>query len=230
MKNQVAPMFVTWQIAVRLVFVSLTLSLLTNYNPLNGAGQTSLANPKPTSIAIVIDVSDSTDALEPRVKQKQLSQALLRFVQLNDQSEYFLIRVSTTASIFLDSNRDATTTSQQISRLVSKRREGGTALYDGCYLGVEKVVQGAYARRVLVVVSDGFDTMSHKSLQETAKALVDNKVKLYSINVGSKIERNQNGMKALHALASVSGGVAFYPKSSEDLNAIVDEISARMRE
>jgi hypothetical protein len=205
-----------------------SLLLLTVSVPSTGSIPTS-ASPMPVSLVIIFDLSQSVNELDqsPTVKPKDLKLLLSRLFQLSGQNQYFIIGVSTTPTVILNGSTDGGITLKALSKLASIRREGATALYDTCYLGVERVAQREPSNRVLLVVSDGVDTTSKKSLYEVERALIENKVKLYAI-VGKSNNNVYEG--ALDKLASSSGGVAFHYKQREDLSSIMESIVTRIQQ
>jgi len=227
--GRVADMTFTWWSRLgECIVASAALLLLTSWTPSLSSTQSSSTKSPRASNAVILDVSDST-AQTTRIRKRKLIESLQRLVQNYDESQYYLIGVSTTPTIILDNSIDEYTVSREISKLLSKRREGGTALYDACYLGIERLKQTTFAKRNLIVVSDGIDTMSVKSLRDVENALSDNNVRLYAIAVPTQIELTHKGIRTLNALASASGGLSFYPTKSEDLDAIVDNVLAELK-
>ncbi|MBA2732404.1 MAG: VWA domain-containing protein [Acidobacteria bacterium] len=183
----------------------------------------------PISLAIIFDLSQSTNEYDqsPTVKPKDLKSLLSQLFQLSSQNQYFIIGVSTKPTIILNGSTDIGVTLKALSKIASIRREGATALYDACYLGIEKITQREPSNRVLLVVSDGVDTMSDKSLNEVKRALVEKKVKLYAI-IGMSTNNVYKGV--LDDLASISGGGAFHYKQSKDLGVIMERLVAKLQE
>jgi Ca-activated chloride channel family protein len=188
-----------------------------------------VVSPMPISLAIIFDLSQSVSASDqsPTVNPKDLKTLLSRLFQLSGQSQYFIIGVSSTPTVILNGSSDAKVTLKALSKLASIRREGATALYDACYLGVEKVAQGERSSRVLLVVSDGVDTLSKRTLKQLKTALIEKKVELYAI-VG--MSQNNVYKGALDELASSSGGVAFHYKQHEELSPIMERFFAAMQQ
>lgn len=189
--------------------------------------------PVPLTIAVVFDLSVSTASLSrqsPTVKPKDLKQVLSPLFQPDSHNQYFIIGVSTVPQIILDGSMNGEATLKALSKLASLPREGATALYDACFLGIRKVTRPEPSKRVLLVVSDGVDTISHKSLNEVKSALVDRQVKLYAIVTKTDDKTYREGAKSLDELASISGGESFYPKNSKDLKAIMESIVAKLQQ
>lgn len=187
----------------------------------------------PISIAVIFDLSDSTHSSQRSlaVKPEQLAKLLLPLFELNSQTRYSLISVSTAPKLIVARTADSRVMISALTKLASVRREGATALYDACHLGMETVRQDEHSKQVLLVVSDGLDTVSQSSFEAITRVLGEKKVKLYAIDSGDpKNKASAAGARVLDEMASISGGEAFHPKRSEDLAGIVENIVAKVRE
>jgi len=87
---------------------------------------------------------------------------------------------------------------------------GLTAFHDALAEAVEKVGQGRYERKVLIVLSDGGDNASKLSLSEAFDRVLASNVVIYSIALVDPLALDQNP-KALRRLADGTGGLAFRP-------------------
>ncbi len=71
--------------------------------------------------------------------------ALERFISTSHPSdEYFLIAFNNKAQLLLDRTRDGEAVLRKLTLI---QTNGNTALYDACYLGVEKVTRGAHQKK-----------------------------------------------------------------------------------
>jgi len=110
---------------------------------------------------------------------------------------------------------------------------GNTALYDACYLGVEKVQRGGHPKRALLLISDGQDNNSRYTFNELRRLLKESDVVLYGIGIlgggdaGSSL--GMEGQGILDELASVSGGKAFFPRSAAEMDDIFEQIALELR-
>jgi len=92
------------------------------------------------------------------------------------------------------------------------RGEGGTALYDTIYLASDGLgpKQG---RKVLVLVSDGGDTVKGTTYPQALEQALRNEVMIYSIidvPIAASAGRDLGGEHALVTLAEQTGGKSFY--------------------
>jgi Ca-activated chloride channel family protein len=223
----------TWPNILRLSVSSLAGFLLMCFSPPAEFTQVTATPTAPINLAIVFDTSASIASPQqsPTVKPKELMKGLSPLFKLNNQNQFFIIKVASEPTVILNGSMEEEAVLKALSKLASVRREGATALYDACYLGLEKITQEEHSKRVLLVVSDGIDTLSKRDLNEVKRALTEKKVKLYAIHVGNpKDEIYNKGARVLDEMASISGGKAFHPKQSEDISSIMESIVAKLQE
>jgi Ca-activated chloride channel family protein len=87
-----------------------------------------------------------------------------------------------------------------------------TALYDAICLGSEKL-GGNPGRKVLVVISDGDDTVKNSTYAQALEAALRNEVMIYSIidvPIEASAGRDLGGEHALITIAEQTGGKYFY--------------------
>ncbi len=181
----------------------------------------------PVSVGVVFDVSGSMSG----EKISRARQALSRFIQTSHNSdEYFLIGFNSRAQLLMDRTRDGDAV---LDKLTFIQTRGQTALYDACYLGVEKVTRGAHPKRALILISDGQDNDSRYTFNEVRRLLRESDVVLYGIGIlggadpGSAL--GMDGQAKLDELASVSGGKAFFPNTGAEMDEIFERIALELR-
>lgn len=181
----------------------------------------------PVSVGILFDVSGSMSG----DKIKRAREALSKFVQTSHNSdEYFLIGFNSRAQLLLDRTRDGNAV---LDKLTFVQTRNNTALYDACYLGVEKVQRGAHPKRALLLISDGQDNNSRYTFNELRRLLKESDVTLYGIGILSGADAGSGlgmeGQGILDELASVSGGKAFFPRSNAEMDDIFEQIALELR-
>jgi Ca-activated chloride channel family protein len=181
----------------------------------------------PVSVGVIFDVSGSMGG----DKIKRARDALSKFIQTShDSDEYFLIAFNSRAQLLLDKTRDGNAV---LDKLTFVQTKNNTALYDACYLGVEKVQRGAHPKRALLLISDGQDNNSRYTFNELRRLLKESDVTLYGIGIlngndaGSAM--GMEGQGILDDLASVSGGKAFFPRSAAEMDDIFEQIALELR-
>jgi Ca-activated chloride channel homolog len=119
-----------------------------------------------------------------------------------------------------------------IDRAINHIRPGAaTALYDTLYLGSQALMQRR-GRKVMVVITDGGDTVSQTSYQQAVRAAQEAEVILYSIiivPIESSAGRDIGGEHALIQLSRDTGGKYFYASGLEQLDAAFRQISDELR-
>jgi len=92
------------------------------------------------------------------------------------------------------------------------RSDYATALYDAVYLGAEKLGKRE-GRKVLVLVSDGGDTVQNTTYAQALEQALRNEVMIYSlidVPIEASAGRDLGGEHALITLAEQTGGKSFY--------------------
>ncbi|MFN2515605.1 MAG: VWA domain-containing protein [Pyrinomonadaceae bacterium] len=181
----------------------------------------------PVSVGVLFDVSGSMSG----DKVKRSRDALSKFIQTSHNAdEYFLIAFNSRAQLLLDKTRDGNAV---LDKLMFVETRNNTALYDACYLGVEKVQRGTHPKRALLLISDGQDNNSRYTFSELRRLLKESDVVLYGIGIlsggdaGSPL--GMEGQGILDELASVSGGKAFFPRSHAEMDDIFEQIALELR-
>lgn len=107
---------------------------------------------------------------------------------------------------------------------------GRTAFHDALAEAVEKVGQGRYERKVLIILSDGGDNASKLSLEQAFDKVLASNVVIYSIALVDPLALDKNP-KALRRLADGTGGLAFEPANvslvSRAFQSIAHDIRSR---
>ena len=181
----------------------------------------------PVSVGVIFDVSGSMSG----DKVKRARDALAKFIQTShDSDEYFLIAFNSRAQLLLDRTRDGDSILNKLTFVETKSQ---TALYDACYLGVEKVQRGAHPKRALLLISDGQDNDSRYTYNEVRKLLKESDVTLYAIGILSGSDAGSSlgmeGQGVLDELSGVSGGKAFFPRSAAEMDDIFEQIALELR-
>jgi Ca-activated chloride channel family protein len=117
-----------------------------------------------------------------------------------------------------------------VERIRKRKPDGNTALYDalGVYLDGASTEEG---RRTLVLYTDGEDTRSSMSYDETQTLLRASDITLYAIGFLSHMSqsRQMDQRMRLRTLAEITGGLAFFPTVIKDLDQTYEKIAAEIR-
>ncbi|MFN2412889.1 MAG: VWA domain-containing protein [Pyrinomonadaceae bacterium] len=181
----------------------------------------------PVSIGVLFDVSGSMSG----DKVAKARKALEKFINSSHPSdEYFLIAFNNRAQLLLDRTRDGEAVLQKLT-LVNPRQN--TALYDACYLGIERVTRGSHQKRAMLIISDGQDNASRYNFGEVRRLMKESDVVTYAVGIlGGGDASSQVGLQGqafLDELTSVTGGKSFYPQSDVEMDEIFERIALELR-
>ncbi len=181
----------------------------------------------PVTVGVIFDVSGSMSG----DKLSKARVALSRFIETSHNlDEYFLVGFNSRAQLLIDKTRDGNAVLDKLTFVDTK---GQTALYDACYLGVEKVTRGAHQKRAVLLISDGQDNNSRYTFNELRRLLKESDVVVYSIGIlggsdpGSSL--GMYGQATLDELSGVSGGKAFFPNTAAEMDEIFERIALELR-
>ncbi len=179
----------------------------------------------PLSIVLAIDTSLST-----RTDQKLELESARRFAHaiLRPIDGISLFQFSEVVDQLTPFTADLRTIDKGISRV---RTGAATALYDTLYLGSDALLDRR-GRKVMVVITDGGDTVSKTSYQEAVREAQQAEVILYSIiivPIENSAGRDTGGEHALIQLSRDTGGKYFYASSLDQLDAAFRQISDELR-
>jgi Ca-activated chloride channel homolog len=179
----------------------------------------------PLSIVVAVDTSLSTrsDQKLELESARRFAHAILRPI---DGLSLF------TFSEIVDQVIPFTSDQRVIDRAINHIRPGAaTALYDTLYLGSDALLNRR-GRKVMVVITDGGDTISKTTYQEAVREAQQAEVILYSIiivPIENSAGRDIGGEHALIQLARDTGGKYFYASGLEQLDAAFRKISDELR-
>jgi Ca-activated chloride channel family protein len=106
-----------------------------------------------------------------------------------------------------------------------------TAMYDAIYLGAEALYKRP-GRKVMVIITDGGDTMSSTSYQEALRAAQQSEATVYSmivVPIEASAGRDLGGEHALIQLSHDTGGKYYYADTLPRLERAFQQISEELR-
>jgi VWFA-related protein len=182
----------------------------------------------PVSIGLVIDNSGSMYRKRPSVNKSALD--LIQASNPNDQA--FVVNFSDEAFIDCDFTADINKLRDGLSHIDSR---GGTALYDAVVASADHLVEeGKRPKQVLVLITDGDDNASTLNLEQTIHRVQElSGPVIYTIGLlfGDEMTRTEvrHARRSLELLSSETGGMAFFPKSIEEVDQIAAEVARDIR-
>lgn len=184
----------------------------------------------PVTMGLVIDNSGSM-----REKRDQVNAAAMSFVRTsNPQDEAFVVNFND--EYYLDTDGDFTSDQANLHDALSRiDTRGSTALYDAVIGSLAHLKKGHKDKRVLLLVTDGEDTASEKTFEDTIKAAEESNATIYAIGVYSQddLEHDKKmvrrSKKVLSQLAEATGGEAFYPDNLAQVTPICEQVAREIR-
>jgi len=173
----------------------------------------------PVAMGIVIDNSGSM-----REKRAKVNQAVLNLVRSsNPEDEVFVVNFNDEYYLDQDFTNDLLKLKEALEKIDAR---GGTALYEAVVASAEHLKNDArLERKVLFVVTDGEDNASRETLEQAVKQLQEeNGPSVYAIGILGDEEHPKRARRALEIIAQRTGGLAFFPKTLDE----VDEISRQV--
>ena len=179
----------------------------------------------PLSIALAIDTSLSTrhDLPLEQTSAKRFAHAILRPVDA--------LAIYSFSEVVLEST-PFTSDLKRVDEAIEHIRVGAaTALYDAIYL-VSRSLDRRQGRKVIVLITDGGDTVSKVDYKEAVRAAEEAEAIVYSIIVvpiENSAGRETGGEHALIQLSEDTGGKYYYATSNTGLDDAFHKISDELR-
>lgn len=182
----------------------------------------------PVSIGMVIDNSGSMYKKRPSVNKSALDLILAS----NPKDEAFVVNFADDAYIDQDLTSDANKLKDGLAHIESR---GGTALYDAVVASADKLAADAHRpKQVIVIITDGEDNASTLNLEQAIRRVQQlSGPVIYSIGLlfGDEMSRGEvrHARRALEMLSGETGGIAFFPKSLDQVDQIAAEVARDIR-
>jgi VWFA-related protein len=165
---------------------------------------------QPVVAGFLIDLSNSSRA-QWKNFQTAATELVLTLLPGKDKFSGYLIGYGNKAELMVNTTIDP---EPMVAKLRDLKPGGGAALYDAIYMACTNraLIQGEpfEPRRVLIVVGDGNDNSSKKTLQEALEVAQRNLVTIYGVSTVS-YGFTSEGSDNLTKLAEETGGRVEYP-------------------
>jgi Ca-activated chloride channel family protein len=185
----------------------------------------------PLSIALAIDGSASVlrDERLMMTAARRFERSLLR---PDKKDELDLIEFDDTVRELVAFTADRDKIEGGLARMT---RGDATAMYDAIYLASQRLGETSSAdgrRRVLVMITDGGDDVSHYRYDAALEQAERAGVSVYTlivVPIAADAGRNTGGEHALIQMAEDTGGKYYYVESTKDLSAAFQQVSDDLR-
>ena len=178
----------------------------------------------PVSMGILIDNSGSM-----REKRAKVNQAALNLVRAsNPKDEVFIVNFNDEYYLDQDFTNDLLKMKEALEKIDAR---GGTALYDAVVASAEHLKRNArLEKKVLLIVTDGEDNASNETLEQAVKQLQEeNGPSVYAIGILGDEEHPKRAKRALEIMTQRTGGIAFFPKTLDEVDAISRTVASDIR-
>ena len=179
----------------------------------------------PVSFGLVIDNSGSM-----RDKRRKVESAALALVKAsNPQDEIFIVNFNDEAYLDVDFTNNIKRMEEGLTRIDSR---GGTAMRDALSMSIDHLLEkGKKDKKVLLAITDGNDNTSGTTLEKLVHKAQQSEVLLYAVGLLNEEQRRERkrAQRALNALTTASGGLAYYPKEPAEVERITVKVAHEIR-
>jgi VWFA-related protein len=179
----------------------------------------------PVSMALVIDNSGSM-----RDKRQRVESAAMALVKAsNPQDEVMIVNFNDEAFEDVPFTSDLKKMEEGLTRIDAR---GGTAMRDAISMTIDRMKEAAKKdKKVMLVITDGNDNLSTISLERLLQKAHESEILIYCIGLLSQEEKREarKAKRALDALATASGGAAYYPNDVVEVEKLAQQVAHEIR-
>jgi VWFA-related protein len=177
----------------------------------------------PLRLGLVVDTSDSVR--DRFLFEKDAATKFIEKVLTGESDLAFVAGFNSGFSVTQDFTRDPVSLAQGLASIVSGG--DGTALFDAVFSACWKLA--AYpdqvrVAKVLVILTDGEDNASHKTLQQTVEAAEAAGVTVYTLNTSQIPDDQTDARQILRTLADRTGGESIFPSTLRGLDYYLNRL------
>jgi Mg-chelatase subunit ChlD len=200
--------------------------VVSNQNPKSSISPVqSQREERPLTICLLLDTSGSMDQ-----KRAEAVSAALAFVKASKpHDEVCILGFDDEVFNGLPHEEDFTSNIKEMEDAISRiDARGGKAMRDAVLTGIDHLALTTHnERRVLVLISEGYDTSSKVSRGALLDKVKSSGVPIYCIGLLSEkdSQRQDAARLALGELADASGGLALYPKNVAEVESVSRQIA-----
>ncbi len=179
----------------------------------------------PVSVGLVVDNSGSMGP-----KRAEVVAAALAFARSsNPEDQMFLVNFNENVSFGLPAGTPFTDKAVPLEIALSQIKSNGmTALYDAVAAALTHLKKGNRDKKVLIVVSDGADNASKRTLEQIMALAKQSDAIIYTMGLFEEGDPDRNP-HVLKQLSEATGGEAFLPESVKEVIPICEQIARDIR-
>lgn len=182
----------------------------------------------PVTVGLVLDNSASmTD------KRREMMAGALTFVETsNPLDELFVVNFNDDYYLDLE-GKDFTSDIGELKEALEKTNtRGSTSFYDAVRASLQHLKRGTRQKKVLLIISDGVDNTSLSDVPTLLRDAQQGEAALYLVALPCTEDTKRDCRRAKHVirkLAEVTGGMAYFPTSVEQVQALCRQIAHDIR-
>lgn len=177
----------------------------------------------PVSIALLFDNSSSLNAT--REFERQAGVRFLKSV-VRPIDRAAIYSISTAPQLAQPLTNDVRALVRTIENF--GKAQGATAFFDTVAVAAD-YLKPQRTRKVIVIISDGTDTVSDLDFDTTMARVIANDCQVYAIQTGNSDSANLHdlaGERRMQELAAQTGGAAYVPRTHSELSDAFKQIAA----
>ena len=183
----------------------------------------------PVTVGLVLDNSASM-----RENRRAMHVGSVAFVETsNPLDEIFLVNFNDDYYLDLE-DKDFTSNIEEMKAALERTTtRGSTSFHDAIRASLKHLKRGTRQKRVLLIISDGVDTTSVSSFDTVLHEAKQAEAALYIIKLPCAPDEDgracRRAKRNIRKLAEATGGVAYYPKSIEEVESLCRRIAHDIR-
>ena len=169
------------------------------------------------SVVLLVDNSQSVAR-----KMEDVRSAAERFARSLGKGDTIVVApFNTKLGSITGPTMDVATVAEAITAM---KAAGGTAILDAVSSGV-RLLENSQGRRIIVLVTDGFDENSTVTLSSALEKAQAARVTVYGLAVGGLNGVSLNAQSTLHKLTTGTGGRVFFPWRDSEFVGIAKQVT-----
>lgn len=191
----------------------------------NGIRQSILQCTVEKGVRDTVIVFDQSESMRPEIAV--VNQAVRAFVkEAAADDKISVIAVRDSADVNIAPTRD---TEQVLSELGPVVAEGRTALFDGVYLGLDRLLKARAAQSAVLILSDGGDNSSRYQARDLRNIAIEAGATIHSIVTsppGFPLSPESQGQATMKLLAEETGGWFWAAKGKSEIASLVARLQS----
>jgi VWFA-related protein len=179
----------------------------------------------PVTVGLVVDHSGSM-----RPKLREVVEAARTFARSsNEDDRMFVVNFNEHVTMGLPAAQRFTNRPDELQLAILRAPAAGeTAVYDAVAAALEMLRTSEQEKKALILISDGGDNASSRTLSEVLKMAGQSSAVVYAIGIFDPDDADKNP-GVLDRLARATGGEAFFPGQLDEVVAICERIARDIR-